>query len=120
MRERVRCGPGPPFAIVMLAFVRARWSSACSAQADSVLSWLSLGVALGAAAGAPSILLECTSPMTRPPRSVVQDGSAGRHPVSRDEGQARFQEAAFAIRGSRGKECAPTCSAESSAPPHPG
>lgn len=143
MQERVRCGPGPPkaqgsqnqVAVMVLcgsfalleSFLAVdhrphsrRQNSVRSTQAERTQSWRSLHTTLGAPAGAPSILPECTSPMTWPPRSVVQDGSAGHHLVSRDEGQARFQEAPFAIRSERGKERAPSCSAESSAPPHPG
>ena len=104
MKERVRSGPGPPHMFAMLAFVC--WGIR-SAQTDSVLSWLSLGVALGATAGASSLLRHCTSSMARPPEPAAVGGSvAGQHPVSRDEDKARFQEAAFAIRRQRGKESA--------------
>lgn len=122
MKERARCGPGPPLLFAVLAVVRVsgdktEWST----QADPKLSWLSLESALGAIAGAPSRLPECTSPMTRSPEPVAVEGSvADQHLVSRDEGKARFQGASFAIRRPNERRRAPPCTALASAPPHPG
>lgn len=154
MKERARCGPGPPLLLAALTYVRARrgcqdkvaalvcgsfallgsfptadhiqrsrrlWQLVWSTQTEKMKSWHSLDDVLGAAAGAPSSLLECTSPMTWPSEpAAVEEGSARHYLVSRGEGKARFQEVPFAIPSSRGKERAPPCTAEANAPPQPG